>query len=97
MEDDVAGIFQNGRRVQQRWPQGFVCPKFQGTKYRFVHRANRTAPLYECTACHHQASVTAETLFHRTKIAVRLWFLAIFFVAVDKGGKSALALSRELG
>ncbi len=26
-----------------------------------------------------------------------MWFLAIFLIAVDKGGKSALALSRELG
>ena len=28
---------------------------------------------------------------------LRVWFLAIFLIAVDKGGKSALALSRELG
>jgi hypothetical protein len=44
-----------------------------------------------------QASVTAGTLFHRTKVSWRVWFLAIFLVAVDKGRKSALALSRELG
>ncbi len=85
---------------QQRWPSGFVCPKCQGTKFWTVRRSERTgrsAPLYECTACHHQVSVTAGTIFHRTKVALRIWFLAIFLVAVDKGGKSALALSRELG
>ena len=80
-----------------RWPNGFVCPECQGTTYWTIRRANRTTPLYECTACHHQASVTAGTIFHRTKVALRVWFLAIFLVAVDKGGKSALALSRELG
>ena len=81
---------------QQRWPGGFLCPKCQGQKYWRVQRPERTAPIYECTQCHHQISVTAGTLFHRTKTALRLWCLAIFMVGVDKGGKSALALSWEL-
>ena len=81
----------------QRWPNGFVCPKCQGTKYWTVQRSGRTAPVYECAACGHQASVTAGTIFHRTKVALRVWFMAIFLIAVDKGGKSAFALSRELG
>ena len=81
----------------QRWPNGFVCPKCQGTKYWTVQRSGRTAPVYECAACGHQASVTAGTIFHRTKVALRVWFMAIFHIAVDKRGKSALALSRELG
>ncbi len=81
----------------QRWPDGFVCPQCQNTACWTVQRSARTAPLYECTACHHQVSVTAGTLFHRTKVSLRVWFMAIFLVAVDKEGKSALALSRELG
>ncbi|MCL5065273.1 MAG: IS1595 family transposase [Firmicutes bacterium] len=81
----------------QYWPEGFVCLKCQGTKYWTVQRSGRTAPVYECAACGHQASVPAGTIFERTKVALRVWFLAIFLIAVDKGGKSALALSRELG
>ncbi len=73
-----------------------MCPKRQGTTYWTIQRSNRTAPWYECTAGHHQSSVTAGTIFHRTKLPLRVWFLAIFLIAVDKGGKSALALSREL-
>jgi len=76
----------------QRWPEGFVCPKCWT-----VQRSERTAPVYECAACGHQASVTAGTIFERTKVALRVWFWAIYLIAVDKGGKSALALSRELG
>ncbi len=45
----------------------------------------------------HQSSVTAVAIFHRTKFPLRVRFLAIFVIAVDKSGKSALALSRELG
>ena len=82
---------------QERWPHGFVCPQCQGTKCWKVHRSGRTGTLYECSACGHQDSITAGTIFHRTKVSLRVWFLAIFLMAVDKGGKSALALSRELG
>ncbi len=81
----------------QRWPEGFSCPKCQGTQYWKIERSDRTTPLYECVTCHHQVSLTAGTLFHRTKVPLRVWFFAIFLIAVDKGGKSALALSRELG
>jgi len=81
----------------QRWPEGFVCPKCQGTKCWTVQRSGRTAPVYECAACGHQASVTAATIFERTKVALRVWFWAIYLIAVDKRGKSALDLSRELG
>ena len=83
----------------QRWPQGFVCPQpdCEGREYWKIQRSDRTDVLYQCTRCHHQVSVTAGTLFHRTKVALPVWFLAIYRVAVDKGGVSALALSRELG
>lgn len=81
----------------QRWPNGFVCPRCEGTKAWTVRRSDRTAPLYECTACHYQPSVTVGSIFHRTKVALSLWFLAIFLIAIDKGGISALTLSRELG
>lgn len=83
--------------VTQRWPDGFICPKCQGTRYWTIQRSERTAPLYECSQCHTQASVTAGTMFHRTKVALRTWFLAIYLMATDKRGKSALALHRELG
>ncbi len=42
-----------------------------------------------------EASVPASTIFQPAKVALRPGFLAIFFMAVDQGGKSALALSRE--
>jgi len=81
----------------QRWPDGFVCPRCQGPKSWKIQRSDRTTPLYECTACHYQASVTVGTIFHRTKVALSLWFLAIFLMADDKRGISALTLSRKLG
>jgi predicted RNA-binding Zn-ribbon protein involved in translation (DUF1610 family) len=79
----------------QRWPEGFACDRCHGSQYWKIQRSDRTAALYECASCHYQASMTVGTLFHRTKVPLSLWFLAIFLIAVDKGGISALALSRE--
>ncbi|PSR20611.1 MAG: IS1595 family transposase [Sulfobacillus acidophilus] len=90
-------LTQRKKLYRQRWPNGFTCSKCQGTKCWTVHRSGRTGTLYEYSACGHQDSITAGTIFHRTKVPLRVWFVAIFLIAVHKGGTSALALSRELG
>ncbi|PSR23684.1 MAG: hypothetical protein C7B45_02460 [Sulfobacillus acidophilus] len=71
---------------RQRWPEEFRCPACEGNEYWTIQRSGRTAPLYECPACRQQVSVTAGTIFHRTSVPLRVWFLAIFLMAVDKGG-----------
>ncbi len=53
--------------------------------------------LLECTACGHQASVTAGTMFDRTRTPLAIWFRAIWWVVVQKNGASALGLQRVLG
>jgi transposase-like protein len=79
--------------VQLRWPQGFRCPKCAHDHgYRLSHRR-----LYECAGCHRQTSVTAGTLFHSTNLPLTKWFWAIYWVSSDKGGISALRLSKLIG
>ena len=78
--------------VAIRWPDGFICPACgdrRGWKM--------TSLRYECVACHHQASVTAGTIFHRTRMPLTLWFRAIWWVVAQKNGASALGLKRVLG
>lgn len=75
-----------------RWPNGFVCPRC----------ANQGAwpkktTLLECMACGHQASVTAGTIFERTRTPLPIWFRAIWWVVTQKNGTSALGLQRVLG
>lgn len=75
-----------------RWPDGFVCPRCQHPQcYQLPARH-----LYQCRACGHQASVTAGTLFHRSRIPLRKWFWAIYLATQDKRGVSATLLSRSL-
>jgi len=50
-----------------------------------------------CGGCGRQTSVTAGTIFHRTRYPLRTWFAAMWFVCSQKTGASALGLKRVLG
>jgi len=79
--------------IKVRWPEGFQCPKCGSKKCSYVS----TRKLHQCTQCRHQISVTADTLFHATKIPLVKWFWAIYLAASDKGGISALRLAKHIG
>jgi DNA-directed RNA polymerase subunit RPC12/RpoP len=64
-----------------RWPQGFQCPACGFKKSSFISTRN----MYQCSHCRHQVSITADTLFHATKIPLVKWFWAIYLTASDKG------------
>lgn len=75
-----------------RWPNGFVCPACGHREYW------RTgAGLWMCTSCARRTSVTAGTIFHRSKLPLQTWFAAVWFVTSQKNGVSALGLQRVLG
>jgi transposase-like protein len=50
-----------------------------------------------CQRCGRQTSVTAGTIFHRTRYPLGTWFAAAWFVCAQKNGASALGLQRVLG
>jgi len=75
-----------------RFPGGFVCPRCGSSAAGMV----RGRGLWQCRGCRHQVSVTTGTVFHRTRTPLQQWFWAIFLVACDKRGHSALQLSKEL-
>jgi hypothetical protein len=75
-----------------RWGNTFCCPVCE------CHDAWRTARrLWMCRSCSRQTSVTAGTIFHRSRLPLRTWFAAMWFVCAQKNGVSALGLQRVLG
>jgi transposase-like protein len=76
-----------------RWPDGFACPRCDHRRaYALVtHRR------WQCAACRHQVSLTAETILHNTKTALTHWFWAAYLMTTDTRGISALLLQRQLG
>ena len=79
--------------VQARWLHGFICPRCACSKGYWI--ASRRS--FECCDCGHQASVTANTVMHRSKLPLRTWFWAIYLCATDKRGLSAKALQTRVG
>jgi transposase-like protein len=78
---------------QARWPGGFVCPRCgQGEASRITTRR-----LLQCCVCRYQVSVTAGTVFHKTRTPLVKLFWALWMVSRDKGGTSAMRLSRQMG
>src|SRR6202047_3779632 len=76
-----------------RWPGGFVC---SGCRGRVAWRLKARPRVYECGTCHRQESVTAGTVFHRTRTGLTKWFLSAYLMGRDKRGVSAKFLQREL-
>jgi transposase-like protein len=75
-----------------RWPRGFACPRCQAREYWMGSRSRKI-----CIGCGYQATVTAGTIFERTRMPLMLWFRAIWWVTSQKNGVSALGLQRVLG
>ena len=76
-----------------RWPEGYRCPAC-GCRQAWVLERRH---LWECGACHHQTSVTAGTVMHKTRTPLRLWFWAAYLIATHTPGISAKQLQRQLG
>ncbi len=74
-----------------RWPAGFVCGVcghdggWQLGDGRFM-----------CGGCGGRSSVTAGTIFDRTRTPLTIWFTACWLFATGKDGISALSLKRTL-
>ncbi len=78
---------------QLRWPQGFTCPVCGVSESPY--RATRLRLM--CRSCRHQASVTAGTIFEKTRTPLRVWLAGAWYVTNQKLGVSALGLQRVLG
>ena len=75
-----------------RWPGGFTCPvcgHAGGWRLRDAR--------YECAGCSQRTSVTAGTIFDRTRTPLTVWFGACWQFATRQDGISAVALQRSLG
>src|SRR6266850_832024 len=70
--------------AQLRWPTGFCCPQC-----RTSGSWTTTRCLLMCRQCGYQASVTAGTIFHRTRLPLQYWFRAVWGIEA-RGGRRHL-------
>lgn len=69
-----------------------MCPRCDGSDAWQTGRG-----LWMCQTCGRQTSVTAGTIFHRSRYPLRTWFAAMWFVCSQKNGVSALGLQQAFG
>ena len=74
-----------------RWPSGFVCPSC-GHQGGWRLGDGR----FWCPTCGRRTSVTAGTIFDKTRTPLTVWFTACWMFATEKDGVSALSLRRAL-
>lgn len=73
-----------------RWPAGFTCPDCGLTGWRLGDGR------FMCAGCGGRTSVTAATIFDRTRTPLTVWFAACWLFATGKDGISALSVKRTL-
>ena len=73
-----------------RWPEGFMCPDCGHSGWRLGDGR------FMCSACSYRTSVTAGTIFDRTRTPLTVWFTACWHFATAKDGVSTLSLKRVL-
>lgn len=78
--------------LEQRWRSGFACP--QCGHHEAWYLKNRK--LFDCKNCRSQTSLTAGTIFHRTKVPLIKWYWLIYHMAMDKVGVSISEMQRIL-
>jgi hypothetical protein len=73
-----------------RWPEGFRCSKCDSKKSWKLRRGQ-----YRCSKCGRQISATTGTLFHGTRIPLRTWFRAMWYVTGRERVISVKQMQRE--
>jgi transposase-like protein len=76
-----------------RWPNEFVCPSCGAVEAPTKTSRSRLI----CTSCKHQTSVTAGTIFDKTRTPLKVWLAAAWYITNQKHGVSALGLQHVLG
>lgn len=75
-----------------RWKTTFVCQSCGGNEYW-----SKSSGLRRCKSCRFDNSVKVGSVFESSRLSLKTWFYAIWWITVQKTGVSALGLQRNLG
>src|ERR1700758_1017298 len=80
--------------VQVRWNGRPTCPKCGNDKMNYYINSRK---VYKCSSCKKQFSLTKGTIFERSKLPLKTWFLAIYLFTTKKRGVSSYQMAGWLG
>jgi len=76
-----------------RWPKVFICPSCGTEMDAWCQSRGRLS----CSSCRHQATITAGTVFDKTRTPLTTWFESAWHLTTAKNGMSAKTLQNTLG
>jgi transposase-like protein len=76
-----------------RWKNGAFCPYCGST--RVYHFSNKRS--HKCGDCRQRFSIKVGTIFEDSKLGLRLWMLAVWYVTSHKKGIASTQLAKDLG
>ena len=79
------------------WPQGRICPHCKSLKSWLLSGPSSRRGLYECSGCRKQFTVTTKTPLHSTKLPLRTWLMAMYFMVNSSKGVSSVFLAKWIG
>jgi transposase-like protein len=102
---DIIQIFQSFTTQEQaieylenvRWKGEPHCPYCGSLKVGRHASGDRAMSRWQCRDCSRAFAVTVGTLFHRTHIPLRSWFLVLALMLNAKKSASAYQIARDLG
>jgi transposase-like protein len=74
------------------WNKIPICPYCNSKKNTIIKNSKR----YHCNNCNTSFSVTVNTIFHKTKIDLQKWFLAIHLIMNFEDKKSLRVLAKNI-
>jgi transposase-like protein len=74
-----------------KWPAGFRCPRCDHNSAYTIN--TRRLPLYECSGCKHQTSLTSGTVLDKSKTPLNKWLCTMYLVAACKKRMNAVTLA----
>ena len=82
--------------MKLKYPQGYRCKRCGGSEFYKLKGKPKRARILECQKCKKQESITANTIFEKTRTPLQKWFYVMFSMSQSKKGKSASQLSKEI-
>lgn len=79
--------------TEQRWGKKVVCP-FCGSEHVYVCKNGDNQ--FKCGSCLKRFSCLVGTVFQKTKLPLKKWFMAMYLVSSHKKGISSHQLSRDI-
>ncbi len=93
MRSNKSGLYETYQFLyEQKWPNGFRCPRCEHHQAYTIQSTARTLPLYQCKLCRHQTTLTAGTIMEGSRTSLTKWRTVIELVST-KNSVNAVQLA----